>query len=530
MGIRLIEPAPTTAAPTRGRIRIIEPAKPKRGDRRGPVEEVAGALANFNRGTGVLDELAAGMATAVNTGRDVAAGRFKMGPASPQGLNPVAPIISGLKRNYLANLAAQRQVEDDFAARRPNVAAVARGTGMASTALVPAGSAATAPTRLVGAMRGATVAATQAAAYGLADRGTARERLDAAGRSVLPAMALGAAAGALAPTASRAKPPTRKAPTVESLRAQRTAAYRAVDDAGVRYSPDAFDSLITGMSDEARSASISPLRTPNAASMLADVEAMRGTSPSITDLDLLRQTISRDVAGATAKSERFFGRKMIQNIDEFIAAAGPDQVVAGSAPDAARLINTARDLHTRLSKIDAVGTAVEKARLRAGSTGSGGNVNNAIRQNLRGVLERTRNLTPEEKAAMTEIVMGSRAQNMLRQVGKLSPSGNGLMAAGNLASAASFGPLGAVPGAVGMASKFAADTMTQGKVASLVNLMAAGGKPALAAEAELAAAAAKDPEIARIYNLVAERLARSAGISAAAASQQPQNALLSSPQ
>jgi len=198
MGIRIIEPAPTTAAPTRGRIRIIEPAKPKRGDRRGPVEEVAGALANFNRGTGVFDELAAGMATAVNTGRDVAAGRFKMGPASPQGLNPMAPIISGLKRNYLANLAAQRQVEDDFAARRPNVAAVARGTGMASTALVPAGSAATAPTRLAGAMRGATVAATQAAAYGLADRGTARERLDAAGRSVLPAMALGGVLGAVA--------------------------------------------------------------------------------------------------------------------------------------------------------------------------------------------------------------------------------------------------------------------------------------------------------------------------------------------
>jgi len=192
---------------------------------------------------------------------------------------------------------------------------------------------------------------------------------------------------------------------------------------------------------------------------------------------------------------------MIAGLDNFIDNAGAGQVISGNAADAAGTIRTARDLNTRVRKIETVNDAVEGARLRAGSTGSGGNVDNATRQNLRRVLEDTPNFSPQEKAALESIVLGGKGQNLLRLVGKLSPSGNGLMAAGNLGAAAAAGPLGAVPGMAGIVSKLAADGMTRAKVAQLVEMIASGGAPAVTTQVA-----------SRLPPAAAAKLARAAGV------------------
>jgi hypothetical protein len=108
----------------------------------------------------------------------------------------------------------------------------------------------------------------------------------------------------------------------DQLKAAKDAAYQATDDVGVRYTPQALDDLVTGIKDEVTAAKINPMRHPRAASMLSDIEAMSGTSPTLTQLDQLRQVIRRDVASAPDEAEAFFGKKMIRNIDEFIDSAG----------------------------------------------------------------------------------------------------------------------------------------------------------------------------------------------------------------
>lgn len=286
---------------------------------------------------------------------------------------------------------------------------------------------------------------------------------------------MGARAGPL--KAGPPRPPAAKpAPRMRAsdLPAAKQAAYKSVENAGVTYRPEAIDDLIRGVTDEAQAASISPLRHPKASSMLQEIQGLRGKSPTLTELDQLRQVIRRDVASANDPAEAFFGRKMIQGLDEFISAAGPDQVTAGDAVRGAATIKQARDLNTRVRKVEAVEDAVESARLRAGSTGSGGNVDNATRQNLRRVLENERNFTPDERAALEEIVVGGQGQNLLRLVGKLSPGGNGLMTALNIGGAAA-NPLLAIPGVAGIVSKMTADAMTARKVQRLIDMIAAGG-------------------------------------------------------
>lgn len=472
-------------------------AKPSDG---GVVGQVTGFMANVNRGLGIGDELAAGAKTAGN----IFAGKTPLD-------------VQSIGADFKGSMAHQRQIEDGYAAEHPHMAALGKGVGMAATAAVPAGDAANMfaqgarglnAATATNAARGAVTAGVQAAGYAAADRGTLSERLGAAARAARdPAtLAIGAVAGGAA-TPGAAKITKPAARNLDQLQTAKTAAYQAADAAGVRYTPQAFDNFVSSLTADAAAAKLNPMRHPRAASMLQDIQSLQGHAPSLTEMDQLRQVIRRDVAKAPDDAERFFGQRMIKQLDQFIDGAGPADVVSGSAGNAADLIRNARDLNTRVRKVQAVQDAVESARLRAGSTGSGGNADNATRQNLRRLLENTPNWTGDEKAALESIVMGGKGQNLLRLVGKLSPSGNGLMAAGNLGAAAMGGPLGAVPGAAGLAAKLAADNMTHQKVQGLIRLMSTGGQKGARVTG---AAGASLPAVA------AARLSRAAGVAGGA--------------
>jgi len=164
--------------------------------------EVTGVMANFNRGLGIGDELAAAGKTAAN----VFSGKVP---------------LSGVGADYNRSMAEQRRIEDSYAADRPNAAALARGFGMAATAAVPAGNTANLFAqggRAVNAARGATLAATQGAAYAAVDRGSARERLAASSRAARDPVTLGlGAVGGRMATPRKAKTTPKVDPNVELL-------------------------------------------------------------------------------------------------------------------------------------------------------------------------------------------------------------------------------------------------------------------------------------------------------------------------
>mgnify|MGYP003439755105 CR=1 FL=1 len=338
-------------------------------------------------------------------------------------------------------------------------------------------------------------------------KGTAWEPAARIGGAVAGGVAAAAVGGARTVAKEMASVPRQapvKTPSLEELTAAKNAAYQAVDQSGVRYKPEAFRQLASTISTDLSKVKINPMRHPKAASMLDDINglAARGEAPTLTELDQLRQVVNRDVVSSADDAERFMGRRIVDQIDQFVTATGPKQVVGGNGPEAAANLARARNLNMRVRKIEAVTQAVDKAKLRAGSTGSGGNVDNAIRQNLRGVYEKSKNLTPAEDAAFQKAIVGSKGQNALRQVGKLSPQGNGLMAAGNLGAAAMAGPVGAIPGAAGMISKIVADSITKGRVDDIIRIMAQGGEQAAQTQRVLAFEAARNPRAAVLYRQV----------------------------
>jgi hypothetical protein len=357
----------------------------------------------------------------------------------------------------------------------------------------------------------APAVASEGAAAGVNALGGGQGAQDAA--RVTAAIATGGLTGAKrAPNSTPAKAPTRgPVPTSESLAAQKSAAYQAVEGAGVTYSPRDIRASVDGLVGKMRADHLDPELHPKASALLKILERDKGKPMTLTQLDQKRQLIRREVMNGS-DGEKHFGGMMIDAIDELI-----ESNQAGGA-----VMREAREANTRFRKVEAVEDAVETARNRVGGTGSGGNIDNAVRQNLRRVMEKTRNLTPQEQAALQSIVRGGKGQNALRAVGKLAPGGNGLSTWANIGSASAFGPLGALPAIAGSVAKGAADGMTMRKMDNLVRLMARGGPQARAAEAELAAAAATNPEVARVYNGVAELLLRggaAGAISAQAANQ-----------
>lgn len=493
--------APVDAAPTAPAdewdsfSKVVTAVAPKsRKKKRDWMGEVTGVVANVNRGLGIGDELAAGFATA---------GDIVTGNSGPNVI-----------QTYKDELARQRQTEDSFAQDRPNVAALARGAGNALTMAAPVGPGAAAfqgGNMAMNALRGATVAGLSGAGYAAVDRGTLKERAGAAADAARDpvTLGLGAGMGAAASLRPRARPQQPAAPSLEELQGQRTAAYNDVANSGHTFGPEEVQGLAQGIVEDLGSVNISPARHPRAASMMEDISglAAEGQPLTLTQLDQLRQVVRRDVASSTDDAEAFMGRRIISQIDDFIDSAG------GEGADT---IRRARDLNTRVRKIGALDEAVDTARLRAGSTGTGGNVDNATRQNVRRFMEDTGNLTPEERAAAERVVMGSRGQNALRQVGRLSPQGNGLMTALSIGGAAA-NPILAVPTAAGAVSKVVADAITTRNVNQLRDLIARGGRPAAQQIVnELEVAAANSPAAQELRAQLANDLAVAMGVQGAA--------------
>ena len=122
---------------------------------------------------------------------------------------------------------------------------------------------------------------------------------------------------------------------------------------------------------------------------------------------------------------------------------------------------------------------MERAGLRAASTGSGGNIENATRQELRKILTSDRlrrGFSPDELAAIKDAVVGTKGQNALRLLGKLSPEGNGLSLILHLLGGTMSGGA-TIPLAVGgMVAKRGADAMARNSAQIAEAMIANGGK------------------------------------------------------
>jgi hypothetical protein len=313
--------------------------------------------------------------------------------------------------------------------------------------------------------RGAAEGALYGAAYGAGEGEGAQDRgqraLASAGIGALTGGVLGGVAGKVASRAGEAAVPTN-----EQLRSAAGRAYKAADDAGVIFTPQGLKRLQQDVQVDLAEFGYHPQLQPRIATVLGEINRLSENNVTLKGVDQLRR-IANAARRSQDPSEGELGRHLIDKIDDFVASAGPGEFLAGDPAKGAAALKDARGLWSSVRKSELIDDAVERAQRRAASTGTGGNEDNAIRQNIRSILDNPKKVaafSEEERAALDAIVRGTATQNMLRLVGRLAPNASALMTTGNLGAAAATGGASLPGTAVAAGAKAAADRMTLGNV------------------------------------------------------------------
>jgi hypothetical protein len=195
----------------------------------------------------------------------------------------------------------------------------------------------------------------------------------------------------------------------------------------------------------------------------------------------LRRIASKNIAQSPDPTERAYGTAIIDEIDGFLENLRPDQYAAppGASGSIAEDLRRANRLFSQYSKASAVEDALGQAERRAASTYSGGNENNAMRQEMRKVYERMLKrggLTDDEKSAFETAIRGGRSENIARGVGKLAASRGGVMSLLNLggmyANPAMMVPLSMTA----EGAKYLGDRLTRRNLEEVSRVMRAGGR------------------------------------------------------
>lgn len=314
---------------------------------------------------------------------------------------------------------------------RQGVGGAAGGVGLG--AMLPATSG------VVGAVRGGLTAApsAQMAAGGAAGAGMEAAKEAGAGPVGQTAAALGA--GILGGRAA-VRAPKPNIPTTEELSTAASSAYQTADNSGALFAPASYQKFMSDIGDMAERSGLDRELTSNSFRALTRVQdlAQSGMPVSLRELDTLRKVIGA-AAGAPNRADRALAIKMRDALDDYVADATPASLVAGDET-AINALNSARSLFARSAKSQDIEDIIERADLSASEKSV------ALRNEFRMLARNKRKMrmfSPEEQAAIKDVVRGRPTTNALQMLGSLGSTGTRKILSG-AAGAAAGGPIGAV--------------------------------------------------------------------------------------
>lgn len=166
-------------------------------------------------------------------------------------------------------------------------------------------------------------------------------------------------------------------------------------------------------------------------------EYSEGKTITFAELEAKRKQLNK--VRTTYKSDngedRFAANQAVHAIDNWLGQLDQSSIAKGNIAQALPILRDARANAAAGFRGEAVNDKTQSAILRAASTYSGGNTENAVRQNLRSILEPKNKKarlgwTPEQIAMANKIVRGSEPGNVLREVGNRLGGNLGLAGAG----------------------------------------------------------------------------------------------------
>lgn len=295
-----------------------------------------------------------------------------------------------------------------------------------------------------------------------------------------------------------AKAARKAATTVDKVKAAAGQMYDEAERLGAVYDPAAARTLSDDLErivvDEVLDETEPTYRAIKGIKTIIDTAEKNGKPIEMTHIKRMKQVIRRKMDQTRPGGEEARLLRRVRDAVEDFAIDDANMLAFGTngAGKTAAQVRKEADILWRNAKTaEDLQQKLEKAALQTMATGSGGNINNKIRQvftKIAGDPKQMRRYTPAEQEAIRAVVDQGFSSAALRQIGKLSMSGNGLIQALQLYAAVNTGGLSALTIPVATAAKYAADAKTTKLAQNVITVILSGGNVPAASLRQLSGA------------------------------------------
>lgn len=306
------------------------------------------------------------------------------------------------------------------------------------------------------------------------------------------------------------------APSSQELKAAAKQGYDAARNSGVELKPESLTNFSTKVKTDLNNDGVNEVLAPKTFGLLDKL----GTAPEGATVTTDNFRTLQRALGHAAKSpdatERLAASRALESLSGHIENIPAQDIIRGTADDIAgvgRTIKTANANYAAAKRSELIQGKEARAELNAATANSGQNIDNALRQQVKSILnseKMLRGFSDEEKSAMMKVAAGTATGNVIRHVGNLLGGGGGLGAlTTGAAGAYAAGPIGMAAPLAGWALKKTGNAITAKNVAKLDELVRsrsplaqqqfqkavqeAGGKNANSLQLLMSAAMLQDP-------------------------------------
>lgn len=285
------------------------------------------------------------------------------------------------------------------------------------------------------------------------------------------ARVLGGALGSFSGTSAANKIKRDTVPTAEMLEKAAEAAYDKAKLLPLQLDKDGMDRLAASIIAELKHESHRDYLSPKTFRAIEELREPAGMNGTVSDIDGVRKLLGR--AGAT-QEERAAANLAKRRIDDYLENIPPNHVVSGDPSQVSQIFREARGNYAPAMRVQQIERAIEKAERAAASSGSGANINNAVRQHLKALRNNEKEMrgwSSDEKEMLDRIIKGGPISNAARSIGKFAPTG----VVSSMPTIAAFlgggNPAALGVAGTGIAGKAIGDHMTQKGVGELTRML-----------------------------------------------------------
>ena len=268
------------------------------------------------------------------------------------------------------------------------------------------------------------------------------------------------------------------APSTEDLSSAASPLFTAARGSGAAVSGERYVDFLANLETRLATEGVDKMLHPKVTAVFDSMSKRLGEDPTIADLMTIRRQIGI-AANSTAPEladERRIAGIMRDQLDGLIDNLGDGDLVSGTVSGVSDNLAEGRALWSRAKKSEIIDDVIARADNQASG------VENGLRIGFRQLLNNKkliRGFSPEEVAAIKDVVAGTPSIRAMRLLGKLSfgTKGNNFLGGsiGVTGGAAALGPFGAAAAPVlGYAAQKGADAATR-RSAELARAMAATG-------------------------------------------------------